>query len=92
MEEGSIEVKQEHNAQKLPIRDGAIILLLDSVRTVFVASGKKILEYQLDSENREEVVTQITGRTGNLRAPTLKKGQVLFVGFNTELFAQLTNS
>ncbi len=38
---------------------------------IFVASGKKIVEFDPATSNKEEMLKKITGRTGNLRAPTL---------------------
>ena len=85
-------MKQESNAQKNPIKDQAISLLIESVKTVFVASGKKILEYEVNDKNLEEILSKITGRSGALRAPTLKRGSALYVGFNSDLYAQLVTS
>ena len=56
---------------------------------LYVASGKNIIEFKPDSTNKEEILKKITGRTGNLRAPTLKRGNVFFVGFNVDLYTQI---
>ena len=32
------------------------------------------------------MLAKISGRTGNLRAPTLKSGNTYYVGFNEELY------
>lgn len=54
--------------------------------TIYVASGKNIVELDLTTAGKEEVLPKITGRTGNLRAPTLKRGNVFYVGYNAALY------
>jgi hypothetical protein len=63
-------------------------LIADSEK-IYVTSGKKILEYDPEKADREEVLKRVTGRTGNLRAPTLRCGRVFYVGYNDELYETL---
>lgn len=63
--------------------------MIEDADRVFVASGKKILEYDPGEDDRDELLKKITGRTGNLRAPTLRIGKEYYVGFNTDLYDQL---
>lgn len=63
-----------------------------SARKIVVTSGKKILEYDPKNTDKEEMLKKVTGRTGNLRAPTLKRGNTLYVGFNVELYEQIVAS
>jgi hypothetical protein len=56
---------------------------------VFVASGKNILEFDPASADKEELLKKITGRTGNLRAPALKQGDVFYIGYNVEMYNNL---
>ncbi len=37
----------------------------------------------------EELVEAMLGPTGNLRAPTIRKGKTVLVGFNEELFEKV---
>ncbi len=60
-----------------------------SADKVFVASGKNIVEFKPDDYNKVEILEKITGRTGNLRAPALKRGNVFFIGFNTDMYDRL---
>lgn len=50
-----------------------------------VASGKKIYEFK-PQEDKKEILAKVAGRTGNLRAPTTRIGNVFYVGFNEELY------
>jgi hypothetical protein len=38
----------------------------------------------------DEVLAKITGRTGNFRAPALRRGTTFFIGYNDALYAMLT--
>lgn len=55
---------------------------------LFVAKGKKITEVDLkkDRPDDEALASLLLGPTGNLRAPTMKKGKTVLVGFNEELY------
>ncbi|MCK5916394.1 MAG: hypothetical protein KAG92_09670 [Deltaproteobacteria bacterium] len=55
-------------------------------KTVTIAKGKKQLDFTPVPENRDEILKAAMGPSGNLRAPTLKIGDHLLVGFNLELF------
>lgn len=62
---------------------------LASAETVHVASGQKIISYKPDSSTKEELLKKATGRTGNLRAPALRIGTSLYVGFNSTMYGDL---
>ena len=63
--------------------------LVTGADKVYVASGQKIVEFDPASSNKEEMLKKITGRTGNLRAPTLKRGKVFYIGYNAALYDRL---
>lgn len=88
-EDNKIDVLEEVNAKKETLKtEGALALLLKSEK-IFVASGKKTLEYDPGTADSEELTKKVTGRTGNLRAPTLRIGSTYYVGFNEELYSNL---
>lgn len=53
---------------------------------VYVASGKNIIEFDPATAEKEQMLKLITGRTGNLRAPTLKRGNNLYIGYNVDMY------
>ena len=57
--------------------------------TVIVAKGKKVSTFKVKGAPDDEVVDAMLGPTGNLRAPTLRAGKTLVVGFNDEQYRQL---
>ncbi len=84
-----MQIDQEHNAGKDPFKGERVDELLGKVKNVVVTSGKKIFQFDPKADDREEILKRITGRTGNLRAPTLRKGDTLYVGFTVELYESL---
>jgi hypothetical protein len=59
---------------------------------ILVASGKKTVEFKPTSANKAEIMQKIAGRTGNLRAPALRRGNTFYIGYNDDLYQQLTGS
>ncbi len=60
--------------------------LLKGVNELYAAKGKKVVHVNLkkDSPTEAELMKLVLGPTGNLRAPTIRKGKTLMVGFNEE--------
>ncbi len=56
---------------------------------VYVAKGKKLDVFDMRNAKISEVVEKMLGPTGNLRAPTLRKGKTTVVGFNDEAYGSL---
>ena len=57
------------------------------------AKGKKVVAVDLkkDGLSEEELLKLVLGPTGNLRAPTLRVGKTLVVGFNEEMYNDILN-
>ena len=86
MEASNVEVKELASAnQKLQGEDAAE--LLGKASKLIAMKGKKVLEFPGGAKATEEAVAAMLGPTGNLRAPTIRKGKTLLVGFNEEVFA-----
>ena len=50
--------------------------------------GKGVLEFKGGPKLSQECVDAMLGATGNLRAPLIKVGKLLLVGFNAEIYKQ----
>ena len=61
--------------------------LAKNASLVIVAKGKKVSEFKPGGKAGKAVVDAMLGPTGNLRAPTIRKGKTVIVGFNEEVFA-----
>jgi hypothetical protein len=61
------------------------------VDELYVAKGKKIVhvDFKREKPPRAELLGLLLGPTGNLRAPTLRKGRKLIVGFDEATYKRL---
>jgi hypothetical protein len=84
-----MEIAEEVNASKDTVSGDEVWTLLEGAGKVVVASGKKVLEYEPASADREEFLKKVTGRTGNLRAPALRIGDNYYIGFNEEMYGMI---
>ena len=69
----------------------AALALLEGVRELLVARGRKVLAFDLEKDRPSdgELLELLLGRSGKLRAPTIRSGPRLLVGYNEELIAAL---
>ncbi len=67
------------------------LALAKSASVVHFAKGKKLVTFDMkkDAPDDATLLSHLLGPTGNLRAPTIKKGKTLFVGFNEEAYQAL---
>ena len=79
------------NAGKQRFGAGDLDEVLEGVQQVFVAKGKKSTELDLgkDAPSADELAKLLLGPTGNLRAPTVRSGKKLLVGFNEEIYGKV---
>lgn len=56
-----------------------------------VAKGKKVLTFDMKGAPPDDdtLAAALLGTTGNLKAPTLRRGATLLVGFGEESYRQL---
>ncbi len=73
-------------SRKLAHKEAAA--LAKQASKVIVAKGKKVTEFA-GGKAGAEVVEAMLGPTGNLRAPTIRKGKTVIVGFSEEVFAKV---
>ena len=67
------------------------IALARSVRRVVTGRGNAVVTFDMKAAPPEDdtLAAAILGPTGNLKAPTLKVGDTLLVGFNEEAYKQV---
>ena len=56
---------------------------------MIVAKGKKLDEWKPAGKAPAAVVDTMVGSTGNLRAPCLRVGKTLVVGFNEDAYTEV---
>ena len=87
MEDRGIEIVEQVSASK-KLGQAEAEKLIKEATTVYVAKGKK-LDVFTGGEAKPEIVNKMLGSTGNLRAPTIKVGEQLLVGFNEETYTEV---
>lgn len=72
-----------------PIEAEAALELLEGVKDLYVAQGRKTVHLDLakDRPSDDELLAMLLGRSGKLRAPSIRKGKKLIVGYNEELLS-----
>jgi arsenate reductase-like glutaredoxin family protein len=83
-----LEAKEEVNAKKEKYGEQKALELMADANHLYAAKGKKVVHIDLRKEkpDMETLKKIILGPTGNLRAPTLRKGKTLIIGFNQEMY------
>lgn len=77
------------DANKERLGPEAALKLLDDIRKlIVVVRGKQIVEFDLKTNRPDDdtLRTLMIGPTGNLRAPTVRIGKMLLVGYNEEAY------
>ena len=71
-------------------REEALALAKEATK-VLVAKGKKVVTFDMKKAPPDDdtLAAHLLGPTGNLRAPTLRKGKTLLVGFSEEAYQQV---
>jgi hypothetical protein len=91
LERHDIADKSSTDASKQKRGRAEALRLAKSANHVVVAKGKKIVSFDMrkDNPSDETLSAHLLGPTGNLRAPTMRVGSSLYVGFNEDAFASL---
>jgi hypothetical protein len=76
------------DARKETVAEEEAWKVLQQANEIVVGRGKKFLSYKPSSANKEEILGQCLGRTGNLRAPALKVGKRYIIGFTEDMYAK----
>ena len=86
-----ITATEEVNAKNHTMGEKEALKLAREVDHVYAAKGKKLVHLDLkkDKPNDEALKSILLGPTGNLRAPALRKGRTLIVGFDEETYRKL---
>ena len=79
------------DAKKQTLRGSQALRVLADVDTLHVVRGTRVLHVDLtkDKPDRAALLGLLLGPTGNLRAPTLRKGRALLVGFDEATYTRV---
>ncbi len=82
-----VTIVETSDARKEKIADNDAWELIKKVDKVIIGRGKKYTAFTPSEEEKETILKQSLGRTGNLRAPTLKIKNKLIIGFSDEMYS-----
>src|SRR2546421_2880625 len=84
LESGRVGVSETTDAKKEKRGREEALALARSVDKVVVSKGKKIFAFDMKNTPPDDdtLAAQLLGPTGNLKAPTLRVGNTLLVGFS----------
>ena len=85
-------VQQVTDASKERKGRAEAIALARTMNRVIIGRGKKVITLDMKKEPPDDdtLAGLLLGPSGNLRAPTLRKGKTLYVGFSAEAYQGLT--
>lgn len=89
LERVGAKVTEKVNARKVRIGPQEAIDLVRTAHHLYVARGKKVVhvDFEREQPSDAELTKLIIGPSGNLRAPALRAGKRLFIGFNADEIA-----
>jgi len=78
------------DTRRSPVTGEAALAVTRDVDEIWVAKGTKAVHVDLRASrpSKTELLELLLGPTGGLRAPTLRAGRTLLVGFNAEAYAK----
>ena len=76
------------DARKTRLGATEALRMLDGVDELWATKGKQVIEVSLKGQRpaRAELLALLMGPSGNLRAPTLRVGRRLLVGFDEAMY------
>jgi len=77
------------DAKKTTLKETEALALVREVDEIYASKGKQVVHLDLRKEKPDKatLLGLLLGPTGNLRAPTLRKGRTLLVGFDEVSYA-----
>lgn len=84
LQEHKIGVTTQEDARKVPLVEADALNLVGQVNELYVTRGTKVIHINLktDRPDDETLLGLLIGPSGKLRAPTLKIGKTMIVGFD----------
>src|SRR5216683_2526946 len=88
LESGDWNVGETTDAKKVRKGRAEALALARTVEKVVVGKGKKVVTFDMKNAPPDDdtLAAQLLGPTGNLKAPTLRVGNKLLVGFSEEAY------
>ena len=84
-------VRETVDGKKVKIAPAEALELLAGVSRLVAMRGRSVTAVDLKSDRPDDdtLLGLMIGRTGHLRAPTIRVGKTLLIGFNAEVYQQM---
>ena len=83
-------IGEQADAKKQRFERDEALALAKQAAVVVVIKGKKVVRIDMKSPpSDDELAGLLLGPSGNLRAPTLRRGKTLLVGFDPAAYSEL---
>jgi arsenate reductase-like glutaredoxin family protein len=91
LKEHGIAIKTQLDARTIPLVETDALKLLGEVNELYVTRGTKVIHFNLKHERPDDpsLLELLIGRSGKLRAPAIKVGKTLVVGFDQTTYEQV---
>ena len=82
---------EQVDARTRTYKDKEALALAADADELYAAKGRKVLHIDLKNERPDDatLLSLMLGPTGNLRAPTLRRGRTLIIGFDEDTYKKL---
>ena len=79
------------DARKTTLKEREALDLIQEVEEIYASKGKQVVHLDLKKAKPDKaaLLGLLLGPTGNLRAPTLRKGRTLLVGFDEAAYSKV---
>ena len=86
LDTNNLQAESRTDARKEKMDAGMVWELMGNAARIVVAKGKRIETFVPTEETQASILKAVMGRSGSLRAPTVRSGDVFLVGFNAALY------
>jgi arsenate reductase-like glutaredoxin family protein len=93
LERNDVAVAEVVDATKTRKGRSEALALAKTANRIVIAKGKKhvVFDFKYDLLDDELLLAHLLGPTGNLRAPAVKVGKTLYVGFNEQAWEKVVS-
>jgi arsenate reductase-like glutaredoxin family protein len=86
-----VETAAQVDARKATLKEKEALALAQGVDEIYASKGKRVIYLDLKTDKPDAAALKglLLGPTGNLRAPSLRRGRTLIVGFDETTYAKL---
>ena len=86
-----MQTAEQRDAKKSTLKAADALELARKADHIYAAKGKNVVHLDMKKDKPDDATLTglIVGPTGNLRAPTLRVGKTLIVGFDATIYEQI---